>query len=128
MLGSLLTIFNEYAIVGVRFKIRQITTATPQGCIWLLIDEKNSGTPTFASCENKAKDELFLTTATDIDKHVIKWRALDYVDLAWSAYNVQTYPLFLKAFASNSGTGTNAATAASILVTGSFAVCFRGYQ
>lgn len=128
MLGTLLTIFNEYCIVGARWKIRQITTATPQGCVWVSLDEKISTTPTFALLENKAKDEIFLTTATDIDKHIVKWKALDYVDLAWYAYNVQSYPVYLKVFASNAGTLTNVATAATLLITGSMAVCFRGYQ
>jgi len=124
--GNAFGLFSEYAIVGVRLHIRQITTASPQGAVWIAIDEKIATTPTAASMQDKDKLVVILSQNDAVKDYKLQWKAGDYDDLAWNASNSSYNAFNLKIFASTAATLTSATTASTILITGSMAFCFRG--
>jgi len=124
---NLSAVFDEVSIVGARFEIRVDVTANPAGVIWAYIDEKVAAAPTLANSQNKSRLDIFASTNESPNRYTILWKAKDYADLVWESVGAATASAFLKIFASNAGTGTNAAGAFSVAITGSVALCFRGY-
>lgn len=122
-------LFKEFAIVGARFEVRITSATTPQGMILAYVDEGASGAPT-ASALDYAHAEIPITS-TSIDStgslHRVEWTAHSFADLTWDLSNTSGVVGYLKLYASTGSTGTAAGTTANVLITGSYAVCFRGY-
>jgi hypothetical protein len=121
--------FKEFAIVGARYELRITNVTNPQGMVLAYIDETSNAAPTSTSL-NYSHAELPIV-ASSVDStgsmHRVEWVAKSYTDLDWDAIGTAGTVGYLKLFASNASTGTAAATTASIVVSGCFAICFRGY-
>jgi len=124
------SLFQEFAIVGARFEIRVCSATNPQGMVLAFIDENSAAAPTAAAAQNRPHAEIPLTSTT-VDStgslHVVEWQAHSYADLTWDPTSTAGTVGYLKLFANVANTGTSATTAADILISGAFAVCFRGY-
>jgi len=121
--------FKEFAIVGARFEIRVYTTAVPQGIVLAFIDEDSNAAPTTTSVNYAHADVPLVGTSVD-DRgslHIVSWVARSYADLTWDGIGTSGVVAYLKLWASPATTGTQATTTAVLSVTGSLAVCFRGY-
>jgi len=125
-LAGFLAVFSQYAIVGVRLHIRQLTSSTPDGMVWVAIDEQNNFSPTAANLSPYDKLNIMLTSSDVAKDYKLSWKADDYFKCEWVASNTASTVFYLKLFASVAGTFTNVATTASLFITGSMAVCFRG--
>jgi hypothetical protein len=124
------SLFQEFAIVGARFEIRVSTAAAAQGMLLAFIDENSAATPTAAQALNRPHCEIPLTSS-QVDStgslHIVEWKAHSYADLTWDAVSTVGNVGYLKLFANIAQTGTQASTAADVLISGAFAICFRGY-
>lgn len=122
------SLFREYCVVGARLEIRQVNATTlPQGVLLAYIDEDSAANPTFAEAANRARLDIALVS-NPIDKvHVANWMPLDYLDLDWTDGATATTPAFLKLYTDTANCGTASTTALQIMVTGTLALCFRGY-
>ncbi len=120
--------FKEFAIVGCRFEVRQVISANPQGVALVYFDEDSNAAPS-SSALNYAHAELPIVT-TSVDStgslHKVEWVAKSYADLTWDAIGTSGVVGYLKLYA-GTATGTAASTTATYIVTGAFAICFRGY-
>lgn len=123
------SLFKEFAIVGARFELRVCAVTSPQGVLLAYIDENSNAAPT-STALNYAHAECPLVSSS-VDStgsiHKVEWVAKSYADLTWDSTGTSGNVGYLKLFASSGTTGTNASTTAQVLVTGVFAVCFRGY-
>lgn len=120
--------FKEFAIVGARFEVRLCTSAVPQGLILCYVDEDSNAAPT-ATAQNYAHAEIPIvgsSTDTTGSLHRIEWVARSYADLTWDAIGTSGVVGYLKMFAA-AVTGTAATTTATLVLSGAFAICFRGY-
>jgi hypothetical protein len=126
--ANLAAVFDEVCIVGARFELRLDVTANPAGSVWAYVDEKVAAAPTLANSQNKARLDMAAFGNESPNRYTLLWKARDYTDLIWEPTGSATASAYLKIFASNAGTGTNAAGGINLLVTGSVALCFRGYQ
>lgn len=126
---NLLTLFNEFCICGARFEIRVQNPVNPQGCVWVTMDEKVAAGPTLGNVADKQRISM-LIGAESPSRYMVSWKAEDYTDLEWQSSAVLPSPVsaYLKFFASNGGTGTGASTACNLLLTGTFAMSFRGFN
>lgn len=121
-------LFREYCIVGARLEIRQINATTlPQGVLLAYIDEDSSANPTFSSSANRARLDMALVSNPVDRVYMLNWKPLDYLDLDWTSVGTNTTPAFLKLYTDTANCGTAATTALQIMVTGTLALCFRGY-
>jgi len=122
------SLFKEFAIVGARFNVRITSVSSPVGLIFAYIDEQSAAAPTAASL-NVAHATIPIVS-TDVDStaslHKVDWVAKSYADLTWDPVPASGLVGYLKLYAS-AATGTGATTGAQLGVTGSVAVCFRGY-
>jgi len=121
--------FKEFAIVGARFELRVTNTTAPQGLVLAFIDEDSNAAPTTSSVNYPHAEVPIVSTSVD-DRgslHVVQWMAKSYADLTWDGIGTSGVVAYLKAWASTATTSNGATTAANILVTGSYALCFRGY-
>jgi len=126
--GGLQALFAEYAIVGVVFELRCNAATTPQGIYLAYVDEKSGTTPTAALALDSPHIEGLVSNTESPSSHKIMWKAADYLDMDWTTLASSTdIPIWLKLFCSTSATGTSASTAGQIIVTGSLALCLRGY-
>lgn len=119
--------FNEYCIVGAKLELRVNNMVNPAGFIYAFLDEKTFAVPTLAEAQQAPHLEIMATNTESPSRHTIEWKARDYADLTWLDVSVTTTTVCVKFFASVAGTLTTAATTGQIIVTGSLAVCFRGY-
>lgn len=121
------SLFREYCIVGCRFEVRISVTANASGILAVWIDEDSNATPTAAQAANRARLDVGLV-ANPVDRvYRIDWKPLDYLDLDWTDGGTNTTPAFLKLYTDVANFGTTATTTAQVLVTGTVALCFRGY-
>lgn len=124
------SLFQEFSIVGARFEIRVSASAAPQGMILAYIDENSSAAPTALQALHRPHAEIPLVGSV-VDStgslHVVEWKAHSYADLTWDPVSTAGTVGYLKLYADVTNTGTQATTAADILITGALAVCFRGY-
>jgi len=129
--GQALALFSEYCLVGFRFELRINATANPSGLIIVTVDEKVATAPT-DSVFATPHLELICTNTESPSRHMISWRAKDYLDLDWtSTSSGADVPCWLKLFGSTAaapaGTGTTGTTTCQVCITGSLAMCFRGF-
>jgi len=129
--SRLQTLFQEFAIVGARFEIRVASSAAQQGMVLAYIDELSNSTPTASHAVNRPHCEIPLVS-TNVDStgslHRVEWVARSYADLTWDDVSTTGVVAYLKLFASVADTGTQAGTAADIMITGALSMCFRGFQ
>lgn len=120
--------FKEFAIVGVVYEVRINQAANSSGSILAYIDEDTAGAPTASSLNYPHAVIPIVNTAVDStgSVHKIKWTNKNYLDLEWLSVTSVAAVGYLKLFA-GAVTGTIAGTTATVLVSGSVAVCFRGY-
>jgi len=121
--------FKEFAIVGARFELRVVNTANAAGMVLTYIDENSNAAPT-ATAINYPHAEIPLTSTSADDRgslHRVEWVARSYADLTWDAIGTSGIVGYLKTFASNAITGTGATTTATIMLTGAYSLCFRGF-
>lgn len=125
--------FKEFAIVGARFEIRLTDATSPQGLVLAFIDEVSNAAPTSASVDY-AHAEIPLT-GSQVDStgslHRVEWVAKSYADLTWDPIGTSGVVAYLKMWASSTAgvgyTGTTTTTDATMMVSGAYAICFRGY-
>jgi len=121
-------LFAEYCIVGARFEFRCNASATPQGLYFAYVDEESSTTPTAAAATSAPHIEGTVSNTESPSSHMVLWKVANFIELSWTSMSVSTdIPIWLKTFASVSGTGTSASTGAQIMITGAIALCLRGY-
>lgn len=120
-------LFDEYAIVGFSGEVRLSNVVNPAGVLFCLIDEK-SASPLGPAAANSARLDIAVNNYDTSNHYRINWVARDYLDLEWQDIANNYIPAWLKFYASPSETGTTASTTASILITGTLALCFRGYR
>lgn len=130
--GTLLALFNEYCVVGFKYELRVNATANPSGLIVVSVDEE-SGAAATAAVFAQAHLEIMVTQTESPSRHLVSWRASDYLDLQWTPTSSGAdVPSWLKLFASTAaapnGTGTTGTSTCQIAITGSLAVCFRGFS
>ncbi len=125
--------FKEFAIVGARFEIRVTDSTNPQGLVLGFIDEVSNAAPTTTSADYAHCEIPLVGSVVDSSgsMHVIEWVAKSYADLTWDGIGTSGVVAYLKLWASSTAgvgyTGTTNTTAATMMVSGSYAVCFRGY-
>ncbi len=121
--------FKEFAIVGARFELRVTSSTNGQGVVLAYIDENSNAAPTSTALNYPHAEIPLVSNSVDSTGsiHRVEWVARSYADLTWDAIGTSGIVGYLKLFASNAATGTGATTTANILVSGVFAVCFRGY-
>jgi len=119
-------VFNEYAIVGANLEVRVTDVTNPAGIAAVFLDEESNATPTSAQALNRPRLDILLNQQTTPQPYRISWVPRDLLDLDYVPTGTNFTPVFLKTFAS-SATGTTGSTTAQILITGSLALCFRGY-
>ncbi len=119
-------LFNEYAIVGFRLEQRVVSATNASGFTVTAIDEENSANPT-ASILQLPHVEVPLVLGTDAmgTLHEIAWIARDYIDLSWTPTGTAHTVAYVKNFASS--LNTFAAGSSSGFMSGSLALCFRGF-
>jgi hypothetical protein len=120
-------LFDEYAVVGFKGELRVNSCTTPSGFISVAIDEKSSATPTVAIL-NSARLDIACTTTEYPNKYHINWVARDYTDLVWTDVGTTLTPAYIKFWAQPASTGTQTSTAATLLLSGTLALCLRGYR
>jgi hypothetical protein len=126
--GGLQGLFAEYSIVGVIFELRCNASATPQGIYLAYLDEKGSVTPTATTALEAPHIEGLVSDTESPSSHRIMWKVADFLDMDWTSMaSSSEIPVWLKLFTSTAATGTSASTGAQIIVTGSLALCLRGY-
>lgn len=124
------SLFKEFAIVGARLELRLTAVSGGQsGLLLAYIDENSSAAPTAAALDYAHAEVPF--TATTVDStgsmHIVEWKAKSYEDLTWDSTSTAGAVCYLKLFCSNADTGTTNTLTATGMITGSIAVCFRGY-
>jgi hypothetical protein len=124
-------LFTEYCLVGLRLEFRVGATITAaQGLYLAYIDEKNSAAPTLLQAQSRPHIEGLISPSESPSCKFLQWKAQDYADLTWnSCANAGASPFipcYFKIFASPAGTATSATTVASIIVTGTVRLQFRG--
>jgi hypothetical protein len=124
-------LFMEYCLVGMRLEFRVGATITAaQGLYLAYIDEINSGAPTLLQAQSRPHIEGLISPSESPSCKFLQWKAQDYLDLTWNscstAGSTPYVPAYFKIFASPAGTATSASTVASILVTGTIRMQFRG--
>lgn len=120
-------LFQEFAIVGARFRAVVTNQNTPSGFVALFLDEKSAAAPT-ATDLSKPRVNVAIDASESPSEYTLEWKAEDYADLPWTSTGTTLTPVYLKAFASNAATFTAAATASQLLVNGEVAVDFRGLK
>ncbi len=123
--ATFLTLFQEYRIVGARFRIRVLTPfTTPQGIISCYLNEKLSSAPTANESASSPRVEVPCLAYTADKCYFIDWVARDLLDLEFTPSATTVTPLYVKFYA----TGTNASTAGSLVLDGALRVQYRGLQ
>jgi hypothetical protein len=122
------TLFKEYAIVGARLEIRPQNIANTAGIIAAYLDEQSGAAPTAVEALHRPRLDmtagpLFVPKAYHID-----WTPLDLLDLDFVDVATTFSPVWLKIFTNVANFGTLATTTGEVLVTGTLALEFRGYQ
>jgi hypothetical protein len=124
-------LFQEYCLVGATFELRINPVAVPSGLYLAYIDEKSSSGPTAAEALSRPHVEGLVLSTESPSKHVLSWKARDYLDLQWSATATAgaspAVPCYLKIFTNTASTGTSATTTGQICITGAISLCFRGF-
>jgi hypothetical protein len=126
--ANIAAVFDEVALVGVRLECRIDVTANPAGIVWAYIDEKLAAAPTLGNSQNKPRLDMYVSTNESPNRYSLTWKSRDFLDLQWIAASAPAIVAYFKMFASNAGTGTNAAGTFNVAVTGSIALCLRGYN
>jgi hypothetical protein len=122
------SLFGEYAIVGLRIEVRVNNVAVPSGLYLAYFNEKGTGAPTIVEALNTPHVEGLLSNTESPSKHLLEWKASDYLDLDWQDNAASTYtPVTFKIFAS-SATGTQATTTGTLSISGAVALCLRAYS
>lgn len=121
------SLFDEYCIVGAKLEIRLNNIVVPQGFVCAYVDEKSSAVATLSAAQSAGRLDMVVGVESP-SRYDISWVPGDFTDLSYSDTGTTTTPAYIKFFASNAGTGTNAATTFDIMITGTFAFTFRGYK
>lgn len=124
--SSWAALFQEFCIVGARLFPIALTSSNFGGFVAASLDEKVSTAG--AGDLDKPYLRLTLDSAPSPDDYVVSWKAEDYSDLQWTATGTATTPAYLKFFASPGSTFTSASNSSEVIVTGEFAVDFRGLK
>lgn len=124
--SSWAALFNEFSVVGARLFPMALTSTNFGGFAIAVLDEKVSTAS--ASDLDKPYLRLSLDANPSPDDYVVEWKASDLLDLQWTATGTATTPAWLKFFASPGSTFTSNANTSEIVVTGEFAVDFRGLK
>lgn len=120
-------LFDEYCIVGCKLEVRLNNIVVPQGFVCAYIDEKSSSVATLSAAQSAGRIDMVVGVESP-SRYDISWVPGDFTDLSYSDIGTTVTPAYLKFFASNAGTGTNAATTFDIMITGTMAFTFRGYK
>lgn len=120
------SLFREYCIVGARVEVRLCVSTTAQGVVKIWIDEDSAAAPTANQANSRATLDVAIVANPDGRVYTMDWKPLDYLDLDWTDTGTTVTSAYLKAFGSTA-TGLAAGTTAIMTVTGTLAVCFRGY-
>ncbi len=122
-------LFREYAIVGARLELRLLNVpgAAQGGFIAAALDESSNAAPTATILQAPHVEMMCSGYVTEVDAHLIDWKASDVTDLDWTITSTNLQPVWLKIFAATATTLTAAGNTASVLVTGALALSFRGY-
>jgi hypothetical protein len=119
-------LFREYCIVGARLELRYLNTASPGGLLKAYIDEKSNSAPTSASSAKVAGLDIFQVNSESPNKYHIDWKCRDYDDLDWNVTATTFTPSWLKVY-TDANFLTPVGGAGSVYITGSLALCLRGY-
>jgi len=120
------SIFQEYAIVGARFRVTVTNATTPSGFYAAFLDELSVSAPVAADL-SKPRLNLSSDPTESPSDYVLEWKADDYNDLKWTGTSAAAFAVvYLKIFATNAATLTAAGTAGQVLINGEVAVDFRG--
>jgi hypothetical protein len=122
------TLFREYCIVGASLEVRQINATTlPQGVACAFIDEDSAAAPTAATTLNRARLDMGIVSSPVDRVYRITWKPLDYLDLDWVDGATAFIPAWFKFYTDSANFGTAATTSCQFMLTGTLALCFRGY-
>jgi len=124
---TLIGAFGEYCIVGAKFEIRVNAVTQSSGFVIVYMDEKIAAAPTAANALQSPHIEVLITQTESPSRHMISWKAADFLDLQWTSTSAPGVAAWLKVFASVVNTFTAAGTGAQVIITGSLAYCLRGY-
>lgn len=121
--------FDEYCITGASFEVRFVNTSgSPQGLVYVFLDEKDSATPTASNAQNSPRIDILTSNEALPIRHRIDWKPADYVDLNWTSTSALTSPVYVKGFASNTETLTAGDTVGYLYFTGALSVDVRGWK
>lgn len=121
------TLFREYAICGARLEIRMNNVVINSGLVCAYLDEQTSGAPTAAEAEGRGRLDILCAQQFQPGSYTIDWKPRDILDLDYTNVGTVFTPVWLKLFASNAATGTQATTTGQVVITGTVAFTFRGY-
>jgi hypothetical protein len=126
------SLFDEYVITGYRLEISlggstATAPAVASGYMALTVDENAAGAPS-NTCLDQSKIEVDLSTFSADRRYLMTWKANDYGDLTFRPTGTSYTPIYIKAFASVVDTFTVASQVSQVIVMGTLALRFRGYQ
>lgn len=125
--ASWTNLFQEYAVVGARFRVNVSTAANPAGFTAMFFDEKSVAAPV-AGDLSKARLNVSADPNESPSDYILEWKPDDYLDLQWSPTSTTVVPVTIKAWASAATTGTTAATTTQTCLNGELAIDFRGIK
>lgn len=121
--------FREYRVVGMRVSARIASVGTGSGELWMWLDEKSSPSPSASDAQSARRAIIPLAQAangTRGSEAKLSWMPHDLLDLDFTQTNTAASDVYLKTYAAPGVTGTASATTASVIITASYRVQFRG--
>lgn len=127
-------VFQEYRILGAVFNIRQIAVytnatggAAGTGLTCFYLDEKSSAAPGASTAVEHPRIEIPQEPQTDSNKHTIKWKARDILDLEFTQVTQTVTPVYFKAYTDTTNFFASATDSnTSYAMTGALRFEFRG--
>lgn len=125
---NIASVFRSYAIVGFNFEVRVNNVVNPAGVVCLWIDEEAGSVGTSAEALRRPRLDVLLTQQTVPGSYLLKWTPRDILDLDYTASGTSFSPCYVKVYTDVANFGTTASTTGDVIITGSLAMEFRGYN
>ncbi len=122
------SLFQEYAIVGASLEVRMNNTINNAGVLAAFIDEDSSAAPGPTDALNRPRLDVLVAQQFQPGSYRLNWTPRDILDLDYVDCATTFTPAWLKLYTDVGNFGTTATTTGDVLVTGTLALCFRGYN
>jgi hypothetical protein len=126
--SRVLNLFREYCVVGLRLENTLVVSTTPQGLLIVFVDETSAVAPNAGSMFTPHMEVPIVANPTGRTQLLDYMPSGSYTDLEWTPTSAAVTRQWVKYFAAAAQTGTAGGTAGTIMVRGTIAIAFRGYQ